>query len=375
MSSESGTKSACPNLVKRLKKWAPGPVKVPKEYEDFDYTYNEATDGYCDPPYFLNPFILPNAGIPLSYFNTGIAIYLLSTPVSYYLISNLGASSTQYSAYSTLLSLPWSFKFAFGMISDGIPILRYRRKSWMYIGWCMFIIINLILASIGTPDIGATTGLMFLMTCSYLLADVCCDTCCVERARYEIASIKGSLQTSGYTIRAYGMIVGATLGAILYNTPTWGWGLTIAQLFALSALIPATAIFVTLWNFDELASTKSAPNLFEQIHNIWCTLQLRAVWLPISFIYIYYIFQVPNSAWSNFLVVGLGFTDFELGTLTIASAVMSYLGLVIYKQYFFETSWRDIYIYTTIIGAFFSFLQVKHRSLKSISISSTTTFQ
>jgi len=32
------------------------------------------------------------------------------------------------------------------------------------------------------------------------------------------------LQTSGYTIRAFGCVIGAVLGAILYNTDEWGWG-------------------------------------------------------------------------------------------------------------------------------------------------------
>lgn len=84
-------------------------------------------------PYFLNPFDISNTAFMTSYFNVGIAIYFLNIPVSYYLVKTLGISATQYSAYSALIGIPWSLKFIFGMISDGFPILKYRRKSYFTI--------------------------------------------------------------------------------------------------------------------------------------------------------------------------------------------------------------------------------------------------
>lgn len=228
----------------------------------------------------------------------------------------------------------------------------------MLFGWSGFVCISFYLAYLGTPDVTMTTVLMFLMTCLYLLADVCTDTLCVERARYETEAIKGSLQTSGYTIRAFGCVIGAVLGAILYNTADWGWGLTIAQIFALNALIPLTGIMPTIWHMEELASKTAAPTLMEQFESIWTTLQLRAVWLPISFIYTYGVFQIPNAAWTNFLILGLDFSDFEIGMLTVASAILYWLGMIAYKAIFFDSSWRMIYIYTTILNLIFSLLQI-----------------
>ena len=309
-------------------------------------------------PYFLNPFIQPNAAISLSYFDVGIAIYFLVTPVSYYLIKKLDVSSTQFNAYGTLIGLPWSLKFLFGMITDGIPILSYRRKSWLAIGWFGYIAISIYLGSLDSPGFSIVTAMMFLMTCSYLLADVCTDTLCVERARYESDDTRGSLQTSGYTIRAFGCVIGAVLGAILYNTDEWGWGLTINQLFLLNALIPLTGVVPAIWNLIELAATKAAPTLYEQWQSIWSTLQLMAVWWPITFIYTYNVFQIPNAAWTNFLVIGLGFTDFELGMLTVATACLFWLGMIVYKAFFFNSSWRNIYIATTLLNFLFSIGQI-----------------
>ena len=153
-------------------------------------------------PYFLNPFIMPNAGIFLSYFNVGIAIYILQAPLSYYLIDTLDISSTSYNAYFTLVALPWSLKFLLGSLTDGVPIFGYRRKSWLLIGWVLYILAALGLAFVSEPSFLATAFISFIMTCSYILSDVCNDALCVERARHEQEEIKGAIQTAGYTIRS-----------------------------------------------------------------------------------------------------------------------------------------------------------------------------
>lgn len=319
----------------------------------FSYYHNTSTK-----PYFLNPFVIQNLGITLSFVDVGVAMYLLQTPVAYYLIYNLNASSRQYSSYSTLVNLPWSLKFIGGIITDGFPILGYRRKSWLAIGWLLFMFICLYLLLIGEPGIYMTTIMMFIATCSYLLSDVCSDTLCVERAKFETEAERGTLQTSGYTSRAFGSVIGSILGAVLYNKSSWGWGLTIAEIFGLSALIPMTGVLPTIWHLEELASSRPAPTIKEQFLDIWKTLQLQAVYKPLSFIFTYYVMQIPNQAWTNYLVIGLGFTDFEIGLLTVASTIFLWIGMIIYKRFFFETSWRQIYIWTTALGALFSFLQI-----------------
>jgi BT1 family len=199
-----------------------------EEREDNGIDFKSVPSSYAVANY-LNPFNLFNGAISMSYFEVGIAMTFISTPVTYYLIDTLDVSATQYSAFATLTSLPWSLKFLFGMLSDGVPIINYRRKSWLLFGWLVYIGINFYLWLTNAPSFLLMTSMMFFMTVAYLLSDVCSDTLCVERSRFEFEPIKGSFQTSAYTIRAYGCLLGSILGAVLYNTPTWGWGLTINQ--------------------------------------------------------------------------------------------------------------------------------------------------
>ncbi len=309
-------------------------------------------------PHFINPFCLESSAMLMGYFNVGIALYLLSTPVSYYLIDKLDCSSAQYNAYSTLIGLPWSFKFLFRALSDCVPLSGSRRNSWFFIGWVVYVLASFYLAALGEPGLVQVSLWMFISTCAYLLSDVCADASNVEKAKFETEAIKGAIQASSYSIRSFGSILGAVLGSILYNTTEWGWGLTIAQLFILNGLFPMTTMLPLGLHSLELRSQRPIPTFGEVFSDIWKTVQLKAVWYPMIFTFIYNAFQVSNAAWTNFLVEGLDFTDFELGLINIFGALLYFLGMVVFQAFFFNSSWKKIYIITTTLGAFFSLMQV-----------------
>jgi hypothetical protein len=50
---------------------------------------------------------------------------------------DLGATEAQQTTLSSIRSLPASFKLLFGFASDNFPILGFRRKSYMTIGWAL----------------------------------------------------------------------------------------------------------------------------------------------------------------------------------------------------------------------------------------------
>jgi MFS family permease len=168
------------------------------------------------------------------------------------------------------------------MVTDGNQINGYRRKPWFSLAWLIFIGISIYMSTVANPSFALITLTMFASTCGYLFADVCADSMVVERARYETEKVRGSLQTTQYTIRSFGNVLGAVLGALLYNTPNWGWGLSVSELFFLSAMIPIIGVILMIWNLQELAASHAPPSFIEQCESIWATLQLRAVWYPMS---------------------------------------------------------------------------------------------
>lgn len=307
---------------------------------------------------WLDPYHPCNRGIFASYLAVGFGLYFIQTPIAFYMVDSLSATPAQQSVVTGLMALPWAMKIGCGFLSDSTPIMGLRRKPYFIIGWTIFAICNGILALIGTPDIGILAVLIFLQTLGFVLADVCTDAMIVERSKgYESTENQGTLQATGYIIRFGGGVVGALAGAVLYNKGDWGWGVPIWGIFIINGALPAGIISPCIGSMVEIGLEKP-PALRAQVLSIWQLVQQKAVWMPCTFIYIYNVLLVQNPAWNSFLVAGLGFSNFDIGLLTLAGALLSYVALIIYKRYLFDTSWRKIYIGTTLILLTFSCLQL-----------------
>lgn len=78
----------------------------------------------------------------------------------------------------------------------------------------------------------------------------------------------------------------------------------------------------------------------------------------VSFPNVNQFLQVPNAAWRQFLKSALGFSASDLNILLVASYVMLYVGIIIYKKFCLNASWRRVYQACIFLNACFSALQL-----------------
>ena len=74
-------------------------------------------------------------GFYLQYFAVGVVYGGLPSTIYGFFLGYLNVEGYVYATCATIVGLPWSFKFIFGAINDCFPILGYRRKPYMVIGW------------------------------------------------------------------------------------------------------------------------------------------------------------------------------------------------------------------------------------------------
>ncbi|OEU13046.1 MFS general substrate transporter [Fragilariopsis cylindrus CCMP1102] len=315
-----------------------------------------------------------NIAIPACYLLVGI-LQGLSGPLLNVYPLDLNATEAQQTTISTLKSLPASLKLIFGFISDNFPILGYRRKSYMLIGWCLaalsygslLLTTDLTLSeetyekddgSIGTntiapfgaPSIPFLCLTTFLYGSGFWLADVMGDSVVAEKARLEPTFAKGITQSSCYSYRFFGYMVAGPVSTGLYKY--FGPKVVIFLLSALPFSILPLVCTLGEVRYGQVASTK------DQCKEIWNTVCSRAVWQPLAFVYIYNVLQVGNSAWNQYLKTTLEFTSTQINLIYIASSVLLYVGVMTYKHYMINWSWRFVYIVCTILSVIFSAMQV-----------------
>ena len=308
------------------------------------------------PPWTSSLFSKANVAVVSSYLIVGACSGILSTPLSVYLVNDLGASPMQQSAITAILTAPWSFKLIYGFVSDTWSIWGYRRKSYLAIGAGIYSLSMSVLALMTEPSLEALAVLLFVATIGLTLADVSADTMVVERSRYEPQHKKGKAQATCYTVRFAGGIIGSLGSCVLYNKDRWGWGLTFSQVCALCASLPLALLVPAIPFLHEFEGEPKSVR--RQVADIWRMVQLKAVWRPMTFIYCYNLLQTPNVAWNSYLQLTLNFPAWFLGMITLVGSVMTFLGIVIYKRFFMKSSWRSIYVVSSVLTTAFSCMQL-----------------
>lgn len=100
------------------------------------------------------------------------------------------------------------------------------------------------------------------------------------------------------------------------------------------------------------------PSTQQQCLEIWRTVCNRSVWQPMGFIYLFNLLQVKNAAWRQFLQTVLGFSASQLNTLLVASYVLLFAGMMVYKYTLMNKSWRWVYRMAILLNGLFSLLQL-----------------
>ena len=175
--------------------------------------------------------------------------------------------------------------------------------------------------------------LSFGYTAGFMLSDVVADAIILECSTGETAADKGRMRTHAYYVRAVGMSVGALAGACLWNGSacggSWGWGLTVPQLFWMQALLVVSTVLPLVPFMYELPIRGKGVGV--DLKTMWREtfdfLSNDGVWVPLMYLYFYNFCYVSNPAWTNFLFIGLDFSNFGYGMMSFVGAVIGVVGL------------------------------------------------
>lgn len=150
----------------------------------------------------------------------------------------LGLQPAEAAAIAFWLGLPWSMKMVVGVASDVFPIAGSRRLSYLLLGSAASLAGYLLLATVvGTR--GAYLGAMLLVTVGFMVQDVVADALSVETARDD--EELGQIQALGRVALLAGSIsvgyLSGWLAATVGPRATFGLAAVLPLLVAASALL------------------------------------------------------------------------------------------------------------------------------------------
>lgn len=179
-----------------------------------------------------------------------------------FLFNYLNMEGTQVVSAVVLLNMPWSFKIFYGMITDCVPIMGYRRRPFMVIGWTLSFAMLLVMACMDagapyypdnkyatmekeelTPEITATFNeaahqvggkfivLMMIAAIGYVGADVAADAMMVEVAQREPEATRIYTQTTIYMVRTAFVTISSILTGLAFNGKDYGGDFNFSHSF------------------------------------------------------------------------------------------------------------------------------------------------
>lgn len=281
------------------------------------------------------------------YFVQGI-LGLARLAVSFFLKDDLGLTPAEVAALMGIASLPWIIKPLFGFISDGLPILGYRRRPYLILSGFLGTISWLALATL-VDSVWTATIAILLTSLSVAISDVIVDSLIVERAREESLSQSGSLQSLSWGFSALGGLLTAYFSGLLLQH------LSSNQVFEITASFPLIVSAVA-WLIAEEKITKddSEPKISpvkEQIEQLWKAIKQKQIWLPIAFLFCWQATPTADSAFFFFSTNELGFEPEFLGRIRLVTSFASLIGIFMFQRYLKTVPFRKILGWSTVIAA------------------------
>lgn len=298
------------------------------------------------------------AAILLVYFVQGV-LGLSRLAVSFFLKDDLGLSPTQVSAMMGVVMLPWVIKPVFGFISDGVPILGYRRRPYLILAGLSGTVAWIAMA-MWVHSAMAATAAIALSSLAIALSDVIVDSLVVERARQESQAAAGSLQSLCWGTSALGGLLTAYFsGSLLEHV-------SVQVVFGITACFPLIVALVA-GLISEAPVSPSHPSaepdpstvtknnaVVNQVQRLWQAIKQRQIWMPALFIFIWQATPSSGSAFFFFTTNDLGFQPEFLGRIQFVTSLAAMIGIWIFQRFLKSVPVRVIIgwgiILSTLLG-------------------------
>lgn len=309
----------------------------------FSLPLSEVKDAWLKRIFFGNEPTPELLAILLVYFVQGI-LGLARLAISFFLKDELGLSPAQMSVLLGFAALPWMVKPLFGFISDGVPILGYRRRPYLVLSGVLGSAAWIAMATVVHNAWMAGLVIAF-SSLSVAVSDVIVDSQVVERARNESQSAAGSLQSLCWGTSALGGLMTAYFSGSLLEQ------FSPSTLFAITATFPLLVSMVAgLIHETRVERGSDWTVVNDQMQRLRKAVRQKSIWLPTAFIFLWQCTPTTESAFFYFATNELGFSPEFLGRVRVVTSLASLIGVWMFQRFFKGVPFRVIFGWTIVIS-------------------------
>ena len=245
-------------------------------------------------------------------------------------------------AYRGLAALPWIIKPLYGFLTDTVPLLGYKRKSYLVVaglvGFCSWFAL-----SRSASVTSAVLAEMFAAA-SVAFSDVVVDSIVVERDREG-----NDLQTLCWGSRALGDVISAYFSGSLLEV------ISPRAVVLLTSLLPL-CITLSAISLDEslepsmLSWNDLYKKLLAQGEQLRITIINPKIYYPVLFIFCWQATPSCSSAMLYFKINVLKFKPEFLGRVRLVSSLAHLFGVLIYRNALKQIKLKTLIFWASLIS-------------------------
>lgn len=264
----------------------------------------------------------------------------------------LNFSPSQSAAFYFFVGIPWMIKPVYGIISDFLPILKYRRKSY-------FIIMGVLSAGsywwLANSNLTEQALLFSLFTAyvGFAFSDVLSDAVMIEKGQPLQATDR--LQATQWAmLGAAGVIIAFSKGYIAQY-------LSFPAALKLSAIAPIVMIFFAAFALKEKKAAASGETAKQALSGLKIAVRSKPLWGAAFFLFFFNMSPNLGSVFYYYEKDTLKFSDVLIGHIDTVGSVGFLIGTALFgvlaKRFSHETLIRWIIISGVVSTLAYLFFQ------------------
>jgi MFS family permease len=250
----------------------------------------------------------------------------LATQPIFFLLKDemrLGASDT--ATFLALVGMAWNVKPLYGLLSDMVPVLGSRRRSYLLGTTAMAAVGWLGLGLLPAYSWGLTLTILGLAGLGLAFTDVLCDAVMVEEG--QARGLTGRFQSIQWSaIYGASLLAGVGGGYLSAYVP-------YNRAFLLVALFPALSFAASAWAVHEPPTRFDRETVRATVAALRAGVRSGPLWRAAAFIFLWNFSPSVGVPLEYYMVDVLGITKLQLGVLTSLASGAAMVGAMAFGRY------------------------------------------
>ncbi|XP_062157300.1 probable folate-biopterin transporter 3 [Alnus glutinosa] len=280
----------------------------------------------------------------------GLGVGLSRVSTLYYMKDEQKMQPSEAQVYFAFIQIPWVVKPLWGLLTDTVPILGYRRRPY-FVSAGFLGVISMLVVSLH-KKLHLAFALLSLMAGSagIAIADVTIDACVTQNSITH-PSLAGDMQSLCGLSSSIGALIGFSLSGFFVHL------IGPKGVFGLLSIPPGLVILVGMAlresHVHNFTYRRVSEKLLDASKTMWTTLKCPDVWRPCLYMYLSLALSMNINEgmfyWYTDAKGGPSFSQEVIGSTFAVGAVGSLLGVLIYQNLLKNHPFRDLLFWTQFL--------------------------